>query len=37
MLENIINPLITENYLLDEDGVHFLQNAAPPHYILTVR
>nr|XP_022918112.1 uncharacterized protein LOC111427283 [Onthophagus taurus] len=47
MLENTINPLITEalenqldreeNALLDENELHFQQDGAPPHYVLPVR
>src|SRR6202042_2167310 len=47
MLENTINPLITEtienqieddgNPILDEAEIYFQQDGAPPHYVLPVR
>lgn len=47
MLENAINPLITEavenqrdadgNLQLDEEQLYFQQDGAPPHYVLPVR
>lgn len=47
MLENTINPLITEaienqldrdgNNFLDENELYFQQDGAPPHYVLPVR
>lgn len=47
LLENVINPLITEslenqidqdgNLLLDEENLFFQQDGAPPHYALPVR